>query len=236
MNLCPTKNLLGLILLIAFASHSVVRTEAQLKKEDFLIDPLKPFVYLEMSHVGPRKPLSDGEPNSGIWLTLKNNSRLSVVVVASKISDERTGEPLWVADEVVPNVPQIGTESSIATIGHQAGEGNLADIFIWPNTSEAEVIGAEDAAKVAAQSDRSVRPRPHGYNDGREPSAQLLRVVPPGARIVFSVPSNHVTKDWHVQIPFRLALPNESGVRPPYSFVAFYQDDLKRKNEKAAEP
>jgi hypothetical protein len=33
------------------------QAQAQLKKEDFLINPRKPFVYLEMNHFGPRKPL-----------------------------------------------------------------------------------------------------------------------------------------------------------------------------------
>jgi hypothetical protein len=132
-------------------------------------------------------------------------------------------------------MPPTGTESSIETIGYQPGEARLADIFVWPNTNEAEVIRAEQAAKVAPRtSDRSARP--HGYNNGREPGAQILRVIPPGQRILFSVPSNHVAKDWHLQIPFRLALSNESGIRPPYSFVAFYESDLKNKEEKTAKP
>jgi hypothetical protein len=181
----------------------VARTEAQLKKEDFLIDPLKPFVYLEVSHLGPRKPLDDSEPNSGIWLGLVNNCRLPIVVIASQKSDERTGEPLWVADEVVPNRPPTGTESSVEAVGYQPGEAKLTDIFIWPNTSEAEVIGAEEAVKLALQtSDRSARP--HGYNDGHEPGAQILRIISPGQRILFSVPSDHVAKDWHLQIRLQL--------------------------------
>jgi len=233
--LLSMKHLLGSLAVLFGCYFLCGPAEAQLKKEDFLIDPLKPFVYLEMNHVGPRKPLSGDEPKVGIWLSLINNCRLPIVVIASETSDERTGEPLWVADEVVPDKPSTGTESTIGVVGYRRGEGELADIFIWPNTNEAEVIGAEHAARAAPRtSDRSARP--HGYNDGHEPGAQVLRVIPPGQKIVFSVPNNHVAEGWHFQIPFRLALPSENRTRPPYSFVAFFETDLKNKNEDATKP
>jgi len=226
------RHILLLTICFSFCLFTVERTAAQIKKEDFLIDPSKPYVYLEMDHVGPRKPLRDGEPNMGIWLGLKNNSRLPVVVIASKASDDRTDQPLWVGDEVVPNRPSTGTESPGAGIGYQPGQGDLTDIFLWPNTTEAEVIGAEDAVKSPpriSNKSGSVK-RPHGYNNGYQPGPQVLRVVPPGGEVLFSVPVNHVSKTWHFEIPFRLALPNGSRIRPPYSHVAFYEEDLNHGN------
>jgi hypothetical protein len=131
---------------------------------------------------------------------------------------------------VVPNKPSTGTESLGAGIGYQTGQGNLTDIFIWPNMNEAEVVGAEEAAKNPPRtSDKSGNgKRPHGYGNGHEPGPQVLRIVPPGGRVLFSVPVNHVGKTWHLEIPFRLALPNESRIRPPYSHIAFYEEDTNQ--------
>jgi len=123
-------------------------------------------------------------------------------------------------------------------IGYQPGQEDLTDIFLSPNMNEAEVRGAEDAMKrrpQRAEKDERVK-RPHGYNDGYQPGPQMLKVIPSGGEVHFSVPINHVSETWHFEIPFRLALPNKVRVRPPYSYVAFYQDDLDRAQGKAATP
>jgi hypothetical protein len=64
----------------------------------------------------------------------------------------------------------------------------------------------------------------------------VLTVIAPGEQLYFSVPANHVSKSWHFEIPFRLGAPDNSRTRPPYSYVAFYQDDLDRAREKADTP
>jgi hypothetical protein len=51
-------------------------------------------------------------------------------------------------------------------------------------------------------------------------------VVPPGGEILFSVPSNHVSKSWHFEIPFRFALKHDGPIRQPYSYAAFFWEDL----------
>jgi len=175
------RHLLRLTIYCSFCLFTAQRTAAQMNKEDIRIDLSKPYVYLEMDHVGPRKSLRDGEPDMGIWLVLKNNSRLPIVVISSKSSNDRTDEPLWVGDEVVPNVPPSGTESPGAGIGYQPGQEELTDIFLWPNTNEAEIRGAEDAIRSAQRTpDKSdSAKRPHGYNEGHQPGPQVLRVVPP---------------------------------------------------------
>jgi len=206
--------------------------------EGFLIDASTPYVYLAVDHVGPRKPLRDTEPGTGIWLRLRNNCAVPVVVVASSDPAEDAGEALWIQDEVVPNKPSSGTESMGAAIGYQSGQKELTDIFLWPNVSEAEVRGAEDAMKRQPRNmtrNESAK-RPHGYNDGYQPGPQVLKVIPPGKEILFSVPINHVSSAWHFEIPFRLALPQKGRIRPPYSYLAFYQDDLERSTDKMATP
>ena len=197
------------------------------KNFDFLVDPSKPYVYLELDRVGPRTPLRKEEPKTGIWLRLKNNCNLPIVIVTFRASPKNEG---GVTDEVVPNPRPPGSETASSGIGsYEQGAEDLADIFLSPNSNEAEVRGVEEKTKREPRTaDQAVRAeRPHGYNNGYEPGTQVLTVIPPGGQLPFSLPSNHVSKTWHFEIPFRLALPNKSGIRPPYSYVAFYQQDLK---------
>jgi len=189
---------------------------------DFVLNPSKPYVYLVVDHVGPRKPLRNGEPDKGMWLRLVNNCRLPLVIIASKPSaNAAEGEP-WVQDEVVPNKPSPGVDSQGAGVGYEPGQESLAEIFLHPNDDEAEVRGAEKSAK----SSRGLIERPHGYNDGYQPGPQVLKVIPPGGEILFSLPINHVSKTWHVEVPFRFALKQEGTIRQPYSHVAFFRGDL----------
>jgi hypothetical protein len=210
------------------------KTKGAMQDADFLIDPSKPYLYLEVDHIGPRRPLREGEPNMGIWLHLKNNCRLPVVIIASGVLADRPDEALWVGDEVVPNRPPTGTESTGSGIGYQPEQQDLADIFLSPNVNEAEVRGAEDALRGTGKKESVIRP--HGYNDGHQPGVQVLKLVPVGGEISFSLPINHVSESWHLEIPFRLALPNKGRIRPPYSYVAFYQEDLKDNHGNAAPP
>jgi len=49
---------------------------AQEKPSDFVLDHSKPWAYLRLDHVGPRKPVFRGEGQVGIWLRLVNNCRV----------------------------------------------------------------------------------------------------------------------------------------------------------------
>jgi hypothetical protein len=49
---------------------------------DFVIDQSKPYVYLKFDHIGPRKPVQDGEGDTGIWLRVVNNCRIPIVFVS----------------------------------------------------------------------------------------------------------------------------------------------------------
>lgn len=238
MNLLRKIPLVAFCLLTSLLNPAGAGTKVASSVEGFLIDPSKPYVYLEVDHFGPRKPLRDGEPDTGIWLRLKNNCTLPVLVIASGVPAESAGVAVWVEDEVVPNRPSTGTESMGSGIGYQPGQEDLTGIFLSPNMNEAEVRGAEDAMKGRPQSagrDERVK-RPHGYNDGYQPGPQMLKVIPSGGEVRFSVPINHVSEIWHFEIPFRLALPNKGRVRPPYSYVALYEEDLKDKHGAAAQP
>jgi hypothetical protein len=235
------KLLLGILLLsFCFPSSDVMAhqsaTKAPAPESDFLIDPSKPYVYLELDHVGPRRPLREGEPGTGLWLRLKNNCRLPIVVMAYG-SLSAGDEVLSVADEVVRNPHAFGKGDGGAggILARQGLEG-MTDIFIFPNMTEAEIAAAEDMEKRAEPDHHSKKAaeRPHGYNAGNEPMSPTITEIPPGKQLLFSLPASHVSESWHIEIPFRLALANTSGIRPPYSYVAFYDKDLKEPAEHAA--
>jgi len=190
----------------------------------FAIDPSKPYVYLAVDHVGPRKPLRDGEVGLGVWLRLKNNCQISIVVVASALDVQKTDQASWVSDEVVPNALPVGAESVGSMIGYRHGEEGLTDIFLKPNDHEAEIKGAEALSK-GADKGRKIRV-PHGYVDMNAPSSAVLKVIPPGAEVLFSVPANHVGESWHLEVPFRFAIEPHVDLRQPYSYVALFWDDL----------
>lgn len=210
------------------ANAQGIEAEMHRHAAEFRIEASKPYVYVEVDHIGPRTPLREGEPSDGIWLRLKNNCQVPIVIItlrASKVITERT---IGVADEVVPTPQQTVGDYGLEKVFHQPGEEDFTDIFLSPNMNEAEV----DAAIAEAHGSpndverKEAKFRPHGYNHGYHPGIQVLTVVPPGGEIPFSVPSNHVSKSWHFEIPFRFALKNEGPIRQPYSFVAFFWDDL----------
>lgn len=213
-----------------------------LEATTFVIDASKPYVYLEIDHVGPRKPIREGEPNVGIYLHLTNNCALPLVIVkfGSSLADPKAA--ITIQDEVVPNPQGPGGDVTGGSVYVEGGVTDLKemdDIFRSPNLNEAAVSGAEWAQKQAVQGiPQKDRPeRPHGYNGGNGPTGvQVITLIPPGGKVFFSVPANHVGATWHFEIPFRLALPNKSRIRPPYSYLAFYQEDLDRAQGKAPAP
>ncbi len=211
-------------------------TKSTAQGTDFLIDSTKPYVYLELDHLGARKPLRASEPNIGLWLRLKNNCKLPIVIMALGAPPNGDGEVLSLADEVVPN-PQRSGDGLFSGVITPKGLEEMTDIFRWPNMTEEEVRSAEHARSVGQNiNSKNDAERPYGYNGGYEPVAPILTVIPPGGQILFSLPANHVSESWHVEIPFRFALPNKSKIRPPYNYVAFYQEDTKDARVDAATP
>jgi hypothetical protein len=222
-----------LALLLCFPSYMVRAAESKdvALDSDFLIDTSKPYVYLELDHVGPRKPLRGDEPNTGIWLRLKNNCRVPIVVVAIKDMLQNPEGALTLGDEVVPNPQLVGEDARMTGIIAPHGLEKMDDIVRFPNLIEEEV----KSANATQRASKKPSERPVGYaHTGFD--TVTLALIPPGGQVFFSVPSNHLSETWHFEIPFRLALPNTSGLRPPYSYLAFYQEDLKNPGPNAATP
>jgi hypothetical protein len=200
----------------------------------FLIDTTKPYVYLEVDHIGPRKPLRNDEPKTGIWLHLRNNCKLPIAVLA--IGERQAGpkEGIALQDEIVPQpiAPATRGDGASGGIIVPSGSAELLDLFRWPNMTEQEVRRAEERQRATSKPVG----RPLGYGTHNGFNSFVLTLIAPGDQVYFSVPANHVSKSWHFEIPFRLAVPNNSRIRPPYSYVAFYQDDLDRKAGKPTTP
>ena len=225
---------LGLWVSLSALNVAQVTKESDQDYSKFLIDASKPYVYLAFDHVGPRTPLRDVEPKIGLWLHLKNNCKVPIVVLAIWERKVDPNEGIALQDEIVPEPVAPGTRGDGVGGGIIAprGSGELLDLFHWPNTTEEEVRLAEERQRA------TIKPveRPLGYGSPNGFNSFVLTVIAPGEQVYFSVPANHVSKSWHFEIPFQLAVPSHGRIRPPYSYVAFYQDDLDRAQGKAATP
>jgi hypothetical protein len=225
---------LGFCVLLNALNAGQVTKESDQDYSKFLIDATKPYVYLEVDHVGPRTPLRNDEPKIGLWLHLKNNCKLPIVVLAIGERKVDPKEAIALQDEIVPEpiAPKTRGDGASGGIIAPHGSGDFLDLFRWRNMTEEEVRRAEEAQRAT----RKPVERPLGYGSQNGFNSFVLTVIAPGEQLYFSVPANHVSKSWHFEIPFRLAVPNKSRIRPPYSYVAFYPDDLDRAQEKAATP
>jgi len=216
--------LVSVLLLSSYVGLARCQQASPNVNSTFVIDTSKPYVYLAIDHIGPRKPLRDGEIGLGIWLRLKNNSQIPIVVIASALDVQKTNQATWVDDEVIPNVSPAGAVSVGSGIGSRKGEENFIDIFLTPNNHEAEIRSAEALSKVTNNGPMIIRP--HGYIDRNAPSSAVLKVIPSGGEVLFSVPANHVGKSWHLEVPFRFAIEPHINLRQPYSYVALLWGDL----------
>lgn len=91
---------------ICFLFLAVTSALAQnISVQDFVIDHTKPYVYLKFDHIGPRKPVENGEGNTGIWLWVVNNCRIPIVL-ASFVMPE--GDPgIGLMDQVIDSQPMM---------------------------------------------------------------------------------------------------------------------------------
>jgi hypothetical protein len=197
--------------------------------DNFRIDSTKPYVYLQLLSIGPRKPLDPSEPEMGIRLRLVNNSHLPISIITLASNDEQTKSGYSVVDEVIPDTwIGLGDGPGGGATGVRADQETLTDITRWPNQTEQEIRGAEAATQEAQRGKISsqLSSRPYGYNDQPFLGLRQLTIILPGDAVSFSYPANHISERWHLEVPFRSALPSSGNLRPPYSYVALFSDDL----------
>jgi hypothetical protein len=163
----------------------------------FVLDGTKPYVYLQFDHVGPRKPLHEGEPSTGLWLRIVNNCKVPISVRTYGVTTGDIGTGVF--DEIVP-VQQVFTV--------QADSG---EIPLSTDEKPTQKTANEPSAKM-----------PEGY------SAELSSVtrVLPGKSLLFSVPRNHVSRDWFLRVKFALAVSKPSVGPGPFTELDFFNEQI----------
>src|SRR6202048_1797397 len=194
----------------------------------FAIDPTKPYVYLAVEQIGPRQPLRRDESGQGIWLRLVNNCRIPIVVVALKSFEEQSPKIIGLEDEVVINsLLPIGDTVQFG-VTQIPGRDDFSDILLRPNTNEAISYAAEAEARDGDghKPSQIYSGRPRGYNGINSPGHREITLILPGEELPFSVPADHVSSLWHLEIPFRFALPHVRSGWQPSSAVPLFWEDL----------
>jgi hypothetical protein len=177
------------LLLICVATISM----AQEKPADFVLDASKPYVYLQFDHVGPRKPLLQGEEPEGLWLRIVNNCRLPISVRSFGTTPDNPGVNIF--DEVVP----VGSE----------GVQIHSDLDM------------EDSRPKQA-----MKSPPRGYSSELYSAIQVL----PGKDLLFSVPRNHVDRDWFMRVTFALDVSKSTVGAAPRTELDFFDDLIPRQS------
>jgi hypothetical protein len=73
---------------------------------------------------------------------------------------------------------------------------------------------------------------PKGY--GSRAHAQSSQTIKPGEGLLFSVPANHVSPGWFLQVPFQFDLPPvEHGADQPVCYAPFAWDDIPEKSRES---
>lgn len=179
---------LGFLLVCLFAiplfSHPTKTSE------EFQIDASRPFVYIKFDHIGPGAPRSADEPATRIWLRLANNCRIPIVVRANGVPDESPEDEVGLEYDVVPNRPVY----PIVSFSRYSG----------PRLPQKTSQGAVASQK---ESEPKTPKIPRGY---MEEVASTIS-IDPGGETLFSMPVNHLSKRWHVEIPFEFDLPKNKG-------------------------
>ena len=80
-------------LLLCLSLFAATRMFAQtVSVKDFVIDESRPYAYLKFDHIGPRKPVQDGEGDVGIWLRVVNNCRIPISKILNSAEEEKEFE------------------------------------------------------------------------------------------------------------------------------------------------
>jgi hypothetical protein len=178
---------------------------------DFVLDPDKPYVYLQFDHVGPRISNREGEGNVGLWLRIVNNCRIPISVPALSPIPGIPGDILF--DEVAtdPVTMRVWSEdlsaaSADAPVGTPAG---------GPST--------EVSAKSAPAGVKNNPPR--GYSGELY---NMFRVLP-GKDILFSVPISHVQNGYYMRVWFVLDAGRSTPETGPHSYLNFFEYQIPPK-------
>ncbi|MGB8013669.1 MAG: hypothetical protein WCF68_18810 [Terriglobales bacterium] len=195
---------------------SVAESQAQLANgniaEEFIFDKERAFTYLQFDHIGKGPRRNENEPAYRIWLRFVNNCRVPIVIRTSGVPD---GSPVGEAGlfhKVVANPPYKG-----------ASGGSIL---------------SSGASPKPAESSAASPPMPDGY-DADVSSTAILQA---SESLLFSIPINHLSGKWHIEIPFRFDLPHKRPLHyeaniggEPHMAISYWLSDLPADARKQVE-
>ena len=190
---------------------------AQSADTSFVLDRSKPYVYLAFDHVGPRKPIEPGEGSEGLWLRIVNNCKVPIKVNTFRGDSDETGVVIFDEIELITEGFTVSSESNeLPTVA--SSDQSLIGDETSKVTSPEKPKPKQDSAVV----ERANRQIPHGY------SAELsfVSTVPPGKSLLFSVPRNHVSRDWFLRVKFALAVSQPSAGPGPFTELDFFNEQI----------
>jgi hypothetical protein len=176
--------LLFSVILIGFAvAEAQVEPRSTDVAEQFLFNRERAFTYLQFDHVGKGTRFDESEPPYRIWFRLVNNCRVPIVIRTFGVPDGSPVGEVGVLHNVIADLPYNGA-SGVPILSSDAS----------PKLPENPVITA---------------PMPNGYHSDVSSTATLRA----SESLLFSIPVNHLSETWHIEIPFRFDLPHK---RPPH--------------------
>ncbi len=170
---------------------------AQSPDTSFVLDGTKPYVYLQFDHVGPRKPLHEGEPSTGLWLRIVNNCKVPISVRSYGVTTGDIGTGVF--DEIIPVQP-------VFTVQADSGE-----IPLSTDEKPPQKTAHEPSARM-----------PEGYSAELGSVTRIL----PGKSLLFSVARNHVSPDWFLRVKFALAVSKPSVGPGPFTELDFFNEQI----------
>ena len=172
---------IGLSLL--FIATTGLQMQASKSPIDFVIDASRPFVYIEFDRIGPGEPWSPDEAPTRIWLHLRNNCRIPITVLANGVPDDSPKDEVGLMYDVVANPPS-----------------QMVVLFDTPLKTPRKPKASSE--KTAPATEEQEIPR------GRLADVGSSISIPPAKAILFSIPTNHISEHWHIDIRFQFDLPD----------------------------
>jgi hypothetical protein len=183
-----TRCLLAIPLVVLLsAGNAFSQGSTEHGKQSFIIDPNRPFVYLKFDHIGLGK--EGDEPIPRMWLRLVNNCEVPIVVRTFGVANGHSFDAATAFTTHAKPEEEIGVMDNVVS----NPEPSLHMLYT-------------DAASKTHESpppipDQGVMPQ--GYDADFSSSEKIS----PGQNILFSVPVNHVSEKWHLEIPFEFDFP-----------------------------
>jgi hypothetical protein len=142
--------------------------------EQFIFNKERAFVYLQFDHIGKGPRRDETEPAYRIWFHLVNNCRVPIVIRTSGVPNGSPVGEVGFFHKVVANPPLYGVVNDVSAVE--------------PGTNPKPTENPQLTASM-----------PEGYDADVSSTATLQA----SESLLFSVPVNHLSSKWHIEVPFR---------------------------------